>query len=263
MPLTLITREQFAARSWRRPASYAFAATLNALPAVVAELSHLVPVMPLGFVKTGDAFQLVGVTSLQPGTNLLVTPDGKWLGEYIPATVRAFPFQLVKPADGGDSVLCFDTDSNLLAEAGQGDPFFDEEGPSQSIKGVLNFLSETEQSRAVTQRLVDALQAAGLIQPWQLNLQQGPQTVAVDGLFRIDEPALNSLDDDSFLALRKAGALGLAYAQLLSMNQFAVLQKASDVQVRIREESEARAARDANPANLAFRFAQGETFKFS
>jgi len=262
--LAVITREEFATKAWRRYPSYAFAAQSNILPVVVAELAKLVPAMPLGFVKTEDTFQLVAITSLQPDTNLFVTPDGNWIGDYVPTAVRASPFQLVKPQDREESVLCFDESSGLLVDAGQGEAFFDEDEPSQAVKDILNFLSETEKSRVLTQQLVDALQAADLIQPWPLNLQQGEQTVPIEGLFRIDESALNTLPENTFLSLRRIGALPLAYAQLLSMNQLGVLQKAAEVQARIREQIQARAASQAPAvADFGFRLLEGETLRFS
>jgi hypothetical protein len=264
MKLTAITREQFATKAWWRPASYAFAAQSNILPVVVSELSKLVPSMPLGFVRTESAYQLVAITSVQPGNNCFVAQDGNWIGDYIPATVRAYPFQLVKPQDSEDSVLCFDESSALLVEAGQGEAFFDADGPSQAIKTILNFLSETEASRGVTQRLVEALQSANVIQPWKLNLLQEGQTVPVEGLYRIDEAALNTIADESYLSLRKAGALTLAYAQLFSMNQLAMLSKAAEVQARVREQLQTQAlAQTQGVGNLSFGLVEGEIVRFS
>ncbi|MEI6704488.1 MAG: SapC family protein, partial [Deltaproteobacteria bacterium] len=162
--------------------------------------------------------------------------DGNWIGDYIPDVIRAYPFQLIKPQDREDKVLCLDTDSGLIGDAGQGEPFFDGDGPSPAIKEVLNQLSETETSRVLTQRLVDALQSSGLIQPWSMKLEQGGKTVPVEGLYRIDEAALNLLSDEEFIALRKSGALPLVYAQLFSMNQLAVLPRAAEVQERVRKQ---------------------------
>jgi len=266
MPLTAITRQEFATKTWRRAASYAFASQSHLLPVTVAELAKLVPAFPLGFVKAEQSFQLVAITSLQPGTNCFVAPDGNWIGDYIPVAIRAYPFQLVKPQDREEPVLCFDTGSGLLVDAGQGEAFFDADGPSPVIKEVLNLLSSIEASRAEARPTVDALQAAELIQPWTLNLQQGEKTVPVEGLFRIDEAALNALPDDDFLSLRKAGALALAYGQLFSMNQLAMLSKAAEVQARIGAQLRA----EARPTNqtqgvgdLGFRLSEGGTFKFS
>lgn len=45
----------------------------------------------------------------------------------------------------------------------------------------------------------------------------------LEGLFRVNEAALNALDNEAFLSVRKSGALPVAYAQLLSMQQLRVL----------------------------------------
>src|SRR5437899_270151 len=101
--LTAITPEHFAHKSWQRHSNYTFAAQANVLPIVAAELVKLVPALPMGFVQTETGFQLMAITSLQPGTNFFVAPDGRWLGDYVPAVLRAYPFRLVKPQDREDS----------------------------------------------------------------------------------------------------------------------------------------------------------------
>jgi len=111
---------------------------------------------------------------------------------------------------------------------------------------------------------VDALQAAELIQPWPRNLQQGENTVPVEGFHRIDEAALNALPDEAFLALRKTGALPLAYAQLLSMNQLGKLQQAVGVQAKMREQLLAQAASQTSVGtDFDFLLSEDATFKFT
>lgn len=232
---TVITKEQFSGKAWRRHASYAFAAGGNLIPMVASELARAVPAMPLGFVKSGDGFQLVAITALQPGANLFVAPDGRWLGAYVPAAVRGYPFRLVKPQGRTESVLCIDEASGLVVEAGQGEAFFDKDGlPGKVLKNVLELLSQVERSRIATQAAVDALAAAKLVQPWLLNIKRGERNIPMTGLFRIDEAALNALKNKAFLALRQSGALTTAYAQLLSMNQIGVLQRLLQIQAKLR-----------------------------
>lgn len=232
--LTAISKEQFSGKAWRRYTSYAFAAGETLIPLVAAELAQAVPAMPLGFVQSGEGFQLVAVTALQQGANLFVAPDGRWLGAYVPAALRGYPFRLVKPQDRADSVLCIDQASGLVVEAGQGETFFDEDGqPSKAVKDVLELLLQVERSRMATQWAVDALAAAGLIHPWPLSIKQGEQNMPVTGLHRIDEAALNALETEAFLTLRRSGALPVAYAQLLSMKQLAVLQQLAQIQAKL------------------------------
>lgn len=262
--LTAVTPQHFAHKAWQRRSGYAFAAQANILPVVAAELARLVPALPMGFVQTESSFQLVAITALQPGSNCFLAPGGRWLGDYVPAALRAYPFRLIKPEDREESILCFDESSGLVVERGQGEAFFDEKGaPSQAVKEVLDFLSQMEHSRVATQTGVDALQAAGLIQPWPLKLRQGEQIRPVDGIHRADETALNTLPDDAFLSLRKAGALPLAYAQLLSMNQLAMLQKAAELQTQIRDQLKAQElSQFKNLAGLGFGLSDEGNLKF-
>lgn len=258
--LTAITPDQFAGKTWNRCSSYAFAARLNVLPVTVAELASLVPALPMGFVQTADTFQLVAITALQQGVNHFVAPDGRWLGDYVPAALRGYPFQLVKSPDRQESILCFDESSGLLAEAGEAEAFFDVDGvPSQPIKDILNFLSQIECNQATTQAAVNALQGNGLIQPWPLNLRQDERTVSVQGLYRIDEAALNVLPNENFLALRMSGALPVAYAQLLSMNQLNKLQKAAQAQAQLKVQA---ASQGSTLAGLGVGLLDGETIRF-
>ena len=125
--LAAITKEQFASKAWTH-AGYTFAQKEHLIPVVTAELSQLVPAMPLVFVPVGESYELMGLTSVQPGNNLYVAPKGQWMGDYIPAALRAYPFRLVRHSDRDESVLCFDTNSGRLVDAGQGEAFFDAEG---------------------------------------------------------------------------------------------------------------------------------------
>ena len=111
----------------------------------------------------------------------------------------------------------------MVENTEDGNAFFDDQDqPTQAIKDILNFLIPSRGQPGSHPGAVNALADAGLITPWEINLKQGEKVVPVEGLFRVDEAALNKLDDEDFLAVRKAGGLALAYAQLLSMNQLAV-----------------------------------------
>ncbi len=232
--LTAISLKTHADRNWQRYRSYAFAAHRQLIPALATELLKLVPTMPLGFIEHEARFYLYAMTAPQPDGNLFVAPDGRWLAGYVPAILRSHPFALVRPEGASESILCIDESSGLMTAAGTGEPFFSQDGqPAPGIRDVLNFLMRIEQDRALTQTMVDALQAAGVIQPWPITLNQAGVTVSVDGICRVDETALNALDADHWLALRQTGALPLAYAQLFSMNQLALLEQVGAAQAQM------------------------------
>lgn len=230
--LLALSPQNLAGKFWRRPSGFLFAADRQVIPLVGAELAKASVSMPIGFVQAGDVYVLVAFTSPTPGNNLYIGPDGKWLGNYVPAALRAHPFHLVAPEAGAEPVLCIDQSAGLISDSAEGgEAFFDEEGkPSQAIMDTLNFLAQTEQNRVATQIAVNAVVAAGLMQVWPISVQSGDQQVPVNGLFRIDEAKLNALSDEEFLKLRAASALPLIYAQLLSIGQLALLERLVAVQ---------------------------------
>ncbi|MBT4347492.1 MAG: SapC, partial [Methylococcales bacterium] len=75
-----------------------------------------------------------------------------------------------------------------------------------------------------TQKAIDLIASYELIVPWPLIVRHGEaQETPIKGVFRIDEAKLNQLEDDQWLALRRAGAIPLIYGQLLSMGHLGKL----------------------------------------
>lgn len=234
---TAVTREHHAGKKWQRFTGYGFASTSALTPIVGVEIARAALAMPLAFFQDRDRFVLVAVLSLSPNRNMLVAPDGRWLGGYVPAFLRSYPFALV-PKQGTDQVvLCIDTDSGLVVDGNAGgEDFIGPDGNlSPALKSVLDFLNELERSRRTTDVAVAALAEAGVIQPWpiQLKTEQGEQPAPVS-LYRVDEIALNALTDEAFLKLRKASALPIAYAQMLSMGQLGMFEHLARLQAQLR-----------------------------
>lgn len=221
--LTPITPSRHAARRWRRNDSYAFAAVRAVVPLVGAELARAIVTFPVALIREGEGFVPAAVLGLEPNRNLLVAEDGRWLGGYVPAALRAYPFALGR-VEEGQQLLCIDEASGLITDGPGGERFFDDDGkPAEAVRQVMDFLTQVEQNRAATAAACAALQAKNLIEPWPITLTTEQGERKIEGLFRANEAALNAMDDEAFLTLRKTGALPLAYAQLLSMQQLAVL----------------------------------------
>lgn len=229
--LSAITKQSHADKFWTRQLSYSFAAKDSLALLAAAELSKAVHAFPMVFIKQQDRFFLAAVLSLTPGTNLFVAQNGKWLGGYVPAAFRGYPFSLAKAQGKDNLILCVDEDSGLVHEdKTAGEPFFDDTGEvTQQVKDVLNFLNQMEQNKTATNVAVAALADAGVITQWPLKIRQGDQEKPVTGLYRVDEAKLNSLDDGQFTKLRKAGSLPVAYAQLFSMGNISIFEKLAQI----------------------------------
>jgi hypothetical protein len=230
-----VTRVLHAGKKWQGLKNYNFALTDALIPIVGAELPRAALSMPLAFLQQESGFVLVAVASLVAGRNVLVAPDGRWLGRYIPAQLRGYPFCLLPQPGTNQLVLCVDMNSGLVVDGGSvGEDFFDRDGnPSAGLKQMADFLGRLERSRKATENAVSALAEAGVIHPWpiQPKAEQGDSIISV--LHRIDEAALYALTDVAVLKLRKASAPPVAHAQMLSMGQLGPLQQVARLQAQI------------------------------
>lgn len=256
-----VSQERHGSKKWQRHVNYRFAATEALAPIVGAELSKAPLSMPLAFSEQAGRYTLVGVLSLTPGRNMFVGPDGRWLGDYIPAFFRGYPFRLLRQEGSETSVLCIDQDSKLLMEAdGTGEDFFDNEGkPSTAVKSALDFLGKIEANLTATDVAVSALANAGVISKWEIKVRDPNGERSIDGLYQINESALGALSDEDFIGLRKAGALALAYCQLLSMRQIQVFERLAAIHAQFAQ------ATPKVPDSLddLFHMADGDLIKFN
>ncbi|WP_274630074.1 SapC family protein [Arvimicrobium flavum] len=233
-----------AAKSWRRPADYAFASSEALAPVVGLEVAAAAVNMPLAFVRNDRLVQLVAVTGLQSGTNLFVGKDGRWVGAYVPGILRSFPFRLARVEGREDMALC-------VAEeyvGDDGDPLYDDAGNlSSGVKQTVSFLEAYEKSRQQMTFAAAALSDAGVLTPWQIKVKaKDGQERAVAGLLRVDEKALNALDEAAFAKLRKVAALPIAYAQLLSMSRLEVLSRLAEFHARVAGAAPGTPGREVN-----------------
>jgi hypothetical protein len=222
-----VNRERHSAKRLRAHENFAFLAREAVVPIVSAELQAVALSMPIGFIEQSGRYSLVAVLSFVPGHNLFVGPDNQWLGKYLPAMFRAYPFRLLRKEGSDESILGIDEESRLIVDANEtGEAFYDSEGkPSASVQAMTNFLVGVERGRTATDLAVAALAKARVICPWAIKIKTGDGEKPVSGLHQIDEVALNALGDDSFLQLRKALALPIAYAQLISIGQTTALER--------------------------------------
>jgi hypothetical protein len=231
-----VDRDRYGRKRWRRPTGYGFAATLTAVPLGGSEFPQAITTMPIGFMQGAPGtFMPVAVVGLSKDSNLFIGPEGQWLGGYTPAVLRSYPFSLIRTDGVEGGVLGIDEDSGLIVDdAGDGllapgvEGFFEADGTLASMtKSIAELVHLSARDQVTTARAVSALADAGVIKPWPLTVQVGDQQTTVGGLHCIDEAALNALNDATFLKLRKASSLVIAYGQLLSMVQVHALTRLS------------------------------------
>lgn len=223
MSIVPVSSERHRDLRWTPFADYSFARSAQVASVVLAELPRAILSLPIGFLRGNEVVQPVALLGLRPEENLFVGADGRWLGPYVPAAFRGYPFRLLPLEGDSRMALCVDESSGLIG-ADEGEPFFGPDGqPAERVRKVVEFLSQVENNRQATIKAAGALDAAGLLVPWPIELQEGEKRRRVEGLWRVDEEALNRLEGAALASLRDVKALALAYMSLVSMQHLALL----------------------------------------
>jgi hypothetical protein len=219
--LVAVSKSTHSQKVWRRPAGYQFVANESLVPIVLGEVKQVGSWMPIVFVEQNGRYAPMGMMCPVAKQNLFVAPDGQWLGGYVPAALTSYPFRLMRREGSEQMALCIDEDSGLVRDADEkGENFFTADGkPSPAVSQLVEFLRRIDGSRMATELAIASLAEAGVIERWPLQVQVGDKKAGINDLYRVNESALGELDDEGFLKLRKTGALRLAYAQIMSMQQ--------------------------------------------
>ena len=87
--------------------------------------------------------------------------------------------------------LYIDEDSGIIRDADEaGEPFFAADGkPSQPISTIMEGLRQIEANRVATDLATASLAAAGVIEPWPLEVEISGKKAPTKGLHRINEVA--------------------------------------------------------------------------
>ena len=227
----VISKVDHAQLRWKSGTGFGFAKDDAIAPLGVLELPSAMMHLAIAFHQEGDRFTPAALQGLQQGKNLMVDRNGKWLAGYVPAIYRSYPFVFAEAADSHE-VLCADFSSGLLSDSSDGKPLFDSLGePTTALQEVLKFMANQKANREVTASICQQLHKHNLIQPWLIKVQSGNVELSVEGLFRIDEAALNGLGKEALSELRDAGALPVAYMQLLSMQHISQLGELANMNI--------------------------------
>lgn len=226
-----LSRQAHADACYRPRWDFAHARERALVPAMLGELAKLITHYVLVFIEEQGQYRPMAILSAPGQENLYLRQDGKWAVPYVPAALRAHPFSLLRAEGKADPVMAVEAAS--LREPGEGEPLFDDQGElTEGVQRAARFLEQMEGQKQRTARAADALQAAGILQPWPLALPVEGKTVAVKGLHRVDEAALNALDAETYATLQGA-PMQLAYAQLYAQSQIEQLTQRAELQDKL------------------------------
>ncbi|WP_237132488.1 SapC family protein [Pseudohongiella sp. O18] len=221
-----ISRKDHLHKRWQPSKGFEFVADQQIVPILLAEIARIAPHHVTGFVQAEDgSYQYIALVGVGGDRNLYVSNDHLWLGDYIPASLRAYPFAVLNDTEG-NKVFCVDQ-SHLTDDESFPRLFQDDGTLEKTPADTVNFITQCEDNRQQTLKACAALDEAGLIDPWMIEIPRGEDQppLTINGVHRVNESKLNELDAQQLIALRNVGALPLAYAQLFSTAQMDQLIK--------------------------------------
>jgi len=196
---------------------YHFASQEMLVPVVSGEIQMVAREYPVIFPESSG--MPVALLGLDKGHNLHVQKSGHWVGRYVPAHIRRYPFIAVLNQQGSSQdkqqyILLVDQQAPHIT-ADQGERIYTDDGrESPLLEKVIQVLKSLLQDELRTTRLVEQLDKAGVLV--SRNLKIGNDR-AVTGFRVVDRQALAKLDPEAVSELNTSGALMLAYAHLVSL----------------------------------------------
>jgi len=217
-PLSSQLHEKFTSRSSDKAPYFA---NTHAVPLTVDEFILAQRFFPIVF-SVGDDPVPLGLFGLNEGVNVYVDDEGKLKQElYVPAYVRRYPWMLAKLRPDSDELsLCFDPESDLIAEHEEGAALFDGDKPSEATRQILSFCEDFERAAQRTNAFVREVKEMDLLMEGEVSIQlnEGDPPYVYRGFQMVNEEKLRELRGDTLRKINQSGLLGFIYAHLFSLN---------------------------------------------
>ena len=203
---------------------YGFASKQHFVPVQVAEFAQAAINFPIVFA--GDDFAPIAIMGLQAGENLHIGDDGAFrVGSYAPSFVRRYPFVGARDDSAQRMIICIDRSFALWTEGNDATVKLFENGqPSEFTKSCIEFCSQFDKDRAMTESFCKLLKDLDLLETKQTSFTPrqpdgtAGEPVLVAEYFAVSEERLKALPMEKQVELLNNGALVGIYAHLISLN---------------------------------------------
>lgn len=206
---------------------FRFAATSHVVPAVFDEFVAAAAHLPIVFLPGVSAPVPVFLVGLRAGKNALVSGEGRWLGNYIPAYLRRYPLMFGE-IEGRDPITCIDS-SYAPPHDKPGERIFSHEGAELPVLVErMTLMNEFFHAAKRGESAVATLVQLDLLRPVTIDAKfESGESLALHGMLTVDAGRLSELSSDDFLRLRNEGLLPAIYAHMMSLNAIDGVRKLS------------------------------------
>jgi hypothetical protein len=220
----LLDRTKHRRRRVKPSDSFAFARKANSLFVAGVEFAEACKEYAIVFTRTGGRVIPVVMLGLRAKENLFVDDKNRWLGRYVPAFVRRYPFVLAQLPGQQALGLCIDEGYAGLSDE-EGEPLFDAQGQDTPfLRNAVDFLTQYQREHLRTEAFCQRLEQAGLLREMnaRADLADG-RSFTVESVLVVDEQKLLALPDAVALSFFRSGELHLIAMHLMSLSNMKAL----------------------------------------
>jgi hypothetical protein len=201
---------------------YHFTNATNSIYVAGTEFPTAAREYPIVFAKDSlGTLVPVALLGLAQNQNLMLGENGTWLGTYIPAYIRRYPFILADADGTGTSfAVCVDESFSGFNTVGEGIRLMTENGEhGEVLANSVKFLEEFHKHSAVTTQFCTAVAEADLVESMQANfsMKSGSQ-FSLSGLFCVPRAKVKSMSAEQLKLFADRDYLDLLYLHIYSLS---------------------------------------------
>jgi len=203
---------------------FEFSQGINSVPLTGVEFPMAAAEYPIIFAGTPGEIAPAVILGLGGAENLFLAPDFSWMGKYIPAFIRRYPFVFSRADDR--FLLCVDEEYAGFNRDGLGQKFFTPEGEmAPFVQSVLTFVQEYQAQFTRTQMFCAKIEKLGILESMQAQVTiDGVMQNMLSGFQAVSREKLKALPGDTLAELAATDELELIYLHLQSMRNFEALR---------------------------------------
>jgi hypothetical protein len=201
---------------------YRFTGDTNSIYVAGTEFPMASREYPIVFAKDGQENLVpVAMLGLRQDQNLLVGTDGSWLGSYIPAYIRRYPFILANADPEKNSyAVCIDESYSGFNTAGEGERLIKENGEhGEILSNSVKFLEEFHKHSEITSTFCKAVDDAGLVESMQANFSmKSGGNFSLAGLYCVARNKIKAMSAEQLKQFADRDYLDLLYLHIYSLS---------------------------------------------
>ena len=217
-PDLLAERRLLPGNTWR------FANKANSVALTVSEFMLAARDMPIVFSEPQDDDMQscfpVAILGYRPGVNQFVdAKTGRWVGDYIPAYLRRYPFTTATVPNSDRMILAVSMDEERIGKpaATRGELLYNEGEATEVLQECQDFCTRYHEQTMLTREFVKQLVKYDLLEGKTASLELGSgDKHNLRGFMVVAEDRLAKLPDRAIVALQRQGFLSAIHFHLQS-----------------------------------------------